>query len=71
MEIDSRDGKLRVVYGDRLASLINDVRQLSALGYEIPPKINKCIEMGKRFFQYGVELQAVRKFRLINGKFSS
>ena len=41
MEIDSRDGKLRVLYGDRLVMLLNEVRQLSSLGYEIPPKIVK------------------------------
>jgi dynein heavy chain 2 len=59
MEIDSRDGKLRVLYGDRLVTLLNEVRQLSSLGYDISPKILKCVEIGKRFYQYGVELQAV------------
>lgn len=59
MELDSRDGKLRVFYGDRLVILLSEVRQLSALGYEIPQKIVKCAEMGKKFYQYGVELQAV------------
>jgi dynein heavy chain 2 len=59
MELDSRDGKLRVLYGDRLVTLLNEVRQLSSLGYEIPSKINKCVDIGKKFYQYGVELQAV------------
>ena len=59
MELDSRDGKLRVLYGDRLMVLLNEVRQLSSLGYEIPVKIVKCAEMGKKFYQYGVELRAV------------
>ena len=59
MELDSRDGKLRVLYGDRLLTLLTEVRQLSSLGYDIPPKIIKCAEMGKKFYQYGVELQAV------------
>ena len=59
MELDSRDGKLRVLYGDRLVTLIHEVRQLSSLGYEIPSKIIKCLDIGKKFYQYGVELQAV------------
>jgi dynein heavy chain 2 len=59
MELDSRDGKLRVLYGDRLVTLLNEVRQLSSLGYEIPPKIIKCADVGRKFYQHGVELQAV------------
>ena len=59
MELDSRDGKLRVLYGDRLVTLLNEVRQLASLGYDIPTKINKCVDIAKKFYQYGVELQAV------------
>ena len=59
MELDSRDGKLRVLYGDRLVTLLNEVRQLSVLGYEIPPKIAKCADVGRKFYQHGIELQAV------------
>ncbi|CAF4581112.1 unnamed protein product, partial [Rotaria sp. Silwood2] len=62
MELDSRDGKLRVLYGDRLVTLLNEVRQLSSLGYDIPSKIMKCVDIGKKFYQYGVELQAVAHF---------
>ena len=61
MELDARDGKLRVLYGVRLTSLISEVRQLSSLGYEIPPKISKCVDVGKKFYQYNVELQAVNE----------
>ena len=60
MELDSRDGKLRVIYGHRLATLINEVRQLSSLGFDIPAKISKCADVGKKFQQHGVQLQAVR-----------
>lgn len=59
MEIDSRDGKVRVCYGERLNDLINEARQMSSFGFEIPSKIQKCVEMGKRFSQYGVELRSV------------
>ncbi len=59
MELDPRDGKLRVLYGDRLVTLLNEVRQLSSLGYDVPSKINKCVDIAKKFYQYGVELQAV------------
>ncbi|CAF2056597.1 unnamed protein product [Rotaria magnacalcarata] len=62
MELDSHDGKLRVLYGDRLVILLNEVRQLSSLGYEIPSKIIKCADIGKKFYQYGVELQALSHF---------
>ncbi|CAF3829455.1 unnamed protein product, partial [Rotaria magnacalcarata] len=62
MELDPRDGKLRVLYGDRLVTLLNEVRQLSSLGYDIPSKITKCVDTGKKFYQYGVELQAVAHF---------
>ncbi|CAF4638011.1 unnamed protein product [Rotaria sp. Silwood1] len=62
MELDSRDGKLRVLYGDRLVILLNEVRQLSSLGYDIPSKIIKCADVGKKFYQYGVELQALAHF---------
>jgi hypothetical protein len=61
MEIDAHDGKLRVLYGDRLSILINEVRQWLSLGYEIPPKISKCVDAGKKFQQYGIALQAVRE----------
>jgi hypothetical protein len=60
MEFDPRNGKLRVLYGDRLVTLLNEVRQLSSLGYTIPPKISQCVDIGKKFYQYGVELQSVR-----------
>ena len=59
MELNSRDGKLRVLFGDRLVTLLNEVRQLSSLGYDIPSKITKCVDTAKKFYQYGVELQAV------------
>ncbi|CAF3644553.1 unnamed protein product [Adineta steineri] len=62
MELNSSDGKLRVLYGDRLVTLLNEVRQLSSLGYDIPSKINKCVDIGKKFYQYGVELQAIAHF---------
>ena len=63
MDIDARDGKVRVCYGERLFSLINEVRQISSLGFEIPSKIGKCVEMGKRFYQCGVDLQSVSEER--------
>ena len=59
MKFNSNDGTVRVLYGNRLVTLLNEARQLSSLGYDIPSKINKCVEVGKKFYQYGVELQAV------------
>lgn len=65
MELDSRDGKLRVLYGDRLVILLSEVRQLASLGYDIPAKIMKCADIGKKFYQHGVELQAVCFYSMI------
>ena len=62
MELDLHNGKLRVLYGDKLIILLNEVRQLSSFGYNIPLKIIKCSDTGKKFYQHGIELQAVRFF---------
>eukprot|EP00050_Salpingoeca_kvevrii_P020215 m.95860 g.95860 ORF g.95860 m.95860 type:complete len:4292 (+) comp8765_c0_seq1:164-13039(+) len=62
MEFDHKDGKLRVHYSDGLVSLLRAVRQLSALGYAIPGKIQLAANTAKKFYRHGVVLKQVAHF---------
>ena len=60
MEFDSKDGKLRVHYSDRLVALLREVRQLSALGLTVPAKISATALTAHKFYRHGVVLKQVR-----------
>jgi len=59
MDLDQRDGKLRVHYGDRLVTLMREVRQLSALGFAVPAKIQQTASVANKFYRHGMILKQV------------
>lgn len=59
MVLEKSCGHLKVSYGDRLARLLSEVRQLQGLGFKIPLKIMQCVNVGEKFYNYGLILQEV------------
>ena len=60
MELNHGDGKLYVNYGDRLVTLLREVRCLTAMGFAIPAKIQHVANVGDKFYRHGVILKQVR-----------
>ena len=60
MDLDHKDGKLRVHYGDRLVTLMREVRQLSALGFAVPAKIQQTASTANKFYRHGMILKQVK-----------
>ena len=59
MGLSQRDGKLRVHYSDQLVALLQEVRQLAALGLPVPAKIQSTANTAQKFYQHGVILKLV------------
>lgn len=59
MELDHMDGKLKIHYSDRLVSLLREVRQLSALGFNIPAKIQQAANTAEKFYRQAIILKQV------------
>ncbi|CAH1776602.1 unnamed protein product [Owenia fusiformis] len=62
MELSHTDGKLRVNYGERLVTLLREVRQLTAMGFPIPAKVQHTAAIGQKFYRHGVILKQVAHF---------
>uniref|UniRef100_A0A3P8WNV8 Cytoplasmic dynein 2 heavy chain 1 n=1 Tax=Cynoglossus semilaevis TaxID=244447 RepID=A0A3P8WNV8_CYNSE len=62
MELDHVDGRLKIQYSDRLVSLLREVRQLSALGFPIPAKIQQAANTADHFYRQAVVLKQVAHF---------
>ena len=62
MDIEKKDGKVTVHYSERLVTLLREVRQLGALGFKIPEKIDAVANEAKRYYRYGVVLKQVANF---------
>ncbi|KAF3823514.1 hypothetical protein GH733_006982 [Mirounga leonina] len=62
MELDPNDGSLRVHYSDRLVILLREVRQLSALGFVIPAKIQQVANIAQKFCKQAIILKQVAHF---------
>uniref|UniRef100_A0A8C9IFY6 Dynein cytoplasmic 2 heavy chain 1 n=1 Tax=Piliocolobus tephrosceles TaxID=591936 RepID=A0A8C9IFY6_9PRIM len=62
MELDSNDGSLKVHYSDRLVILLREVRQLSALGFVIPAKIQQVANIAQKFCKQAIILKQVAHF---------
>lgn len=60
MELDHIDGRLKIQYSDRLVSLLREVRQLAALGFVIPAKIQQAANTADKFYRQAVVLKQVR-----------
>ena len=59
MDLNHKDGKLYVNYGERLVTLLREVRSLTALGFAIPAKIQHTASIGQKFYRHGVILKQV------------
>ena len=46
-------------YSERLVSLLREVRQLTALGFVVPPRIQKVSATAQKFYRHGVVLKQV------------
>ncbi|XP_077984893.1 cytoplasmic dynein 2 heavy chain 1-like [Glandiceps talaboti] len=62
MELNHKDGKLRVHYSERLVTLLREVRQLQALGFPVPAKIQHTAGTAQKFYRHGVILKQVAHF---------
>ncbi|XP_025753905.1 cytoplasmic dynein 2 heavy chain 1 isoform X2 [Oreochromis niloticus] len=62
MELDHDDGRLKIQYSDRLVSLLREVRQLSALGFPIPAKIQQAANTADKFYRQAIVLKQVAHF---------
>lgn len=58
MELDPNDGSLKVHYSDRLR-FFWEVRQLSALGFVIPAKIQQVANIAQKFCKQAIILKQV------------
>ncbi|OWK62944.1 Cytoplasmic dynein 2 heavy chain 1 [Lonchura striata] len=57
MELDPISGTLNILYSDRLVTLLREVRQLSALGFAIPAKIQHLAKTAQKFCKQAVILK--------------
>ncbi|KAM3875467.1 cytoplasmic dynein 2 heavy chain 1 [Diretmus argenteus] len=62
MDLDHVDGRLKIQYSDRLVTLLREVRQLSALGFPIPAKIQRAANTADKFYRQAVVLKQVAHF---------
>ncbi|XP_024132434.1 cytoplasmic dynein 2 heavy chain 1 [Oryzias melastigma] len=62
MDLDHADGRLKIHYSDRLVSLLREVRQLSALGFPIPAKIQQAANTADKFYREAIVLKQVAHF---------
>jgi len=60
MELNHKDGKLDVLYGDKLITLLREVRQLKSYGFKIPSKIDECAKVGQKFQKHAMILKQVK-----------
>ena len=59
MELNHKDGKLDVLYGDKLITLLREVKQLQSYGFKIPAKIEDCARVGQKFQKHAMILKQV------------
>ncbi|KAG7247632.1 hypothetical protein CRUP_038140, partial [Coryphaenoides rupestris] len=62
MDLDHVDGRLKIQYSDRLVALLREVRQLSALGFAVPAKIQQAANTADKFYRQAVVLKQVAHF---------
>ena len=62
MELDHKDGQLKVNFREKLITLIREVRNLQAMGFPIPSKIYQTTQEAQKFYQYAMVLKQVANF---------
>ena len=65
MELNAKNGKLQVTYGDRLVTLLREVRTLTSMGFPIPAKIQHTAAIGQKFYRHGVILKQASEIQLL------
>ena len=64
LEWEPGDGRLSVTFPPRLADLVREVRQLSALGLPVPARVQEVASTAMRFFRQANRLQQVSTSKL-------
>jgi dynein heavy chain 2 len=59
IELNFETGKLQVNYGERLVTLIREVRKFTSMGFSVPSNIQRAAEDGLKFYRFGSVLQQV------------
>jgi dynein heavy chain 2 len=59
MDLNTKDGKLHVSYGDRLVTLVREVRLLLQRGFAVPGKIQHVAQVAEKFKLQGNILKQV------------
>ena len=62
MALDMVDGHVEVHYKPQLVTLLREVRQLSALGFAVPPDLARAAETAARFYRHAMVLKQVANF---------
>ena len=62
MDFDQGSGHIKLHFSDSLVSLVREARQISALGFAVPPKIKNDVEVAQRFYSHGMVLKQVANF---------
>jgi len=60
MELNTKDGRLRVSYSDRLVTLVREVRMLLQRGFAVPAKIQHVAQVADKFKLHANILKQVR-----------
>ena len=63
MDMNHKDGKMRVNFSDRLVTLLREVRLLGSLGFSIPSKIQAVFLTAQKFYRHAVILKQVFVFK--------
>ncbi|ESN99131.1 hypothetical protein HELRODRAFT_66985, partial [Helobdella robusta] len=62
LQLNSKNGKLEVMFGDRLIMLLRDATVMSSLGYIMPKNIQNHLKEGEEFRKYGIKLKQIAHF---------
>ena len=62
MELDHKDGLLKVHYSEKLVQLLKEVRQLVELGFKVSKEIRKITESAQHFYREACTLRQVANF---------
>ena len=62
MDFEEASGHIKLHFSDSLVSLVREARQVSALGFAVPAKIQNDVRLAQRFYSHGMVLKQVANF---------
>ncbi|QDZ22651.1 heavy chain of dynein [Chloropicon primus] len=62
MDFDQASGHIKLHFSDSLVSLVREARQISALGFAVPSKIQNDVRKAQRFYRHCMVLKQVANF---------